>query len=181
MICQSKDEMGLGKTVELLACIFAHRRATIEEHFIYEDQTQDVHNQIKRRRLERVECICGAASASSKYKGLWVQCDFCDAWQHAVCVGYIPKKKVSQTPHSETERSSEKKNKRKKKDDAEIHVTDGEYICSLCSDLIEANKMMRNTGATLIICPSPILSQWNSEIIRYALNFICTYIFHGNK
>lgn len=42
-------------------------------------------NSLKRLKRERVECICGSVSESIRYKGLWVQCDACDAWQHADC------------------------------------------------------------------------------------------------
>ncbi|CAM8961753.1 unnamed protein product [Rhodiola kirilowii] len=54
------DEMGLGKTVELLACIFCNRNPARE--------------------------VFSAMTESPRYKGLWVQCDICDAWQHGDCV-----------------------------------------------------------------------------------------------
>lgn len=94
------DEMGLGKTVELLACILAHRKSTSDDGSVVAPTWQNTGNQkinLKRLKRERVECVCGAVSDSYKYRGLWVQCDICDAWQHADCVGYSPrgKKKMS--------------------------------------------------------------------------------------
>ncbi|PQQ10845.1 hypothetical protein Pyn_34388 [Prunus yedoensis var. nudiflora] len=85
------DEMGMGKTVELLACIFAHRKSADEDNMFADSEsqaTEDLKVNLKRLKRERVECICGAVSENRSYKGLWVQCDVCDAWQHADCVGY---------------------------------------------------------------------------------------------
>lgn len=81
------DEMGLGKTVELLACIFTHQVASsfignFTSEFLCDEGQK---NSLKRLKRERVECICGSVSESIRYKGLWVQCDACDAWQHADC------------------------------------------------------------------------------------------------
>ncbi|XP_020086038.1 E3 ubiquitin-protein ligase SHPRH isoform X1 [Ananas comosus] len=175
------DEMGLGKTVELLACIFAHRKPPSDEDFL-SDNPEKLGNLIKRRKMERVECICGAASESSKYKGLWVQCDLCDAWQHADCVGYTPKKPLVSTEADVTKESenltdlekkskknssNKSKNSRKKNNKSQIMENDEKYICTLCSELVEAAKINIYTGATLIVCPTPILVQWQSEIIRH--------------
>lgn len=175
--------MGLGKTVELLACIFAHRKPPSDEDFL-SDNPEKLGNLIKRRKMERVECICGAASESSKYKGLWVQCDLCDAWQHADCVGYTPKKPLVSTEADVTKESenltdlekkskknssNKSKNSRKKNNKSQIMENDEKYICTLCSELVEAAKIKIYTGATLIVCPTPILVQWQSEIIRYGL------------
>ena len=91
------DEMGLGKTVELLACIFAHRKSATEGGNNVDSAMKIHENQkikLKRLRRERIECVCGAVSESSRYKGLWVQCDICDAWQHADCVGYSTRAKT---------------------------------------------------------------------------------------
>ncbi|XP_008782680.2 E3 ubiquitin-protein ligase SHPRH isoform X1 [Phoenix dactylifera] len=178
------DEMGLGKTVELLACIFSHPKPSLGEGFKSLDDSQDISSQIKRQKRERVECVCGAASESSKYKGLWVQCDLCDAWQHADCVGYSPKKKplvsheVDKRGGSEEVLSAKSKGGKKKKDMSIIIEADGNYVCSLCSELTEAAKINRHTGSTLIVCPAPILAQWHSEIIRHTRSGslkICIY------
>ncbi|PIA38536.1 hypothetical protein AQUCO_02700026v1 [Aquilegia coerulea] len=150
------DEMGLGKTVELLACIFAHRKSMSEGTPISEILTQKVEGQkngLRRSKIERVECICGALSESPKYKGIWVQCDVCDAWQHADC-----------------------------KSASDIVEMDGNYICQLCSELIQASQSPVDTGATLIVCPSPILHQWHAEIMRHTRpGSIKTCIYEGVK
>ena len=175
----STDEMGLGKTVELLACIFAHRKSASECGIFANTEVQFPGHQtinLKRLKRERVECICGAVSESRKYKGLWVQCDICDSWQHADCVGYSPKRKrlksseISNGQQYENGSMGEFEKHTRKQNDADIVVRDGEHICPLCLELIQATESPVATGATLIVCPAPILPQWHAEIIRY--NFL---------
>lgn len=177
--------MGLGKTVELLACIFAHRRLSLQDSAMPINNTQGTKCQIKRPKRERVECVCGAASQNPRYEGLWVQCDICDAWQHADCVGYSPKRKsmvshdVFQKKCSQTVlpiKSMDYVGKNSKKRCRSMIESADSYVCSLCSDLMEAAKVKISTGATLIVCPAPILAQWHSEIIRYGPS--CTYLLH---
>lgn len=165
------DEMGLGKTVELLACIFAHRGSISLDFSVSQNKTEM--DQIKRQKVERVECICGAASESSAYTGLWVQCDICDAWQHADCVGYSPKKDTLFDDTAEVVASTNKKSsmksgiRRKKKPRCSIVETEDKYVCALCLELTEATQTNIPSQATLIVCPAPILAQWHSEITRY--------------
>lgn len=169
--------MGLGKTVELLACIFSHRKSMSDGITISEILTHTLESRrkdLKRVKIERVECICGAVSESPKYKGLWVQCDTCDAWQHADCVGYSPGKKCSSSEEVSKERvfrngQSGKSQKQKRKTSSNIVEMEGYYVCQLCSELIHASQIPVDTGATLIVCPSPILHQWHAEIIRYTI------------
>jgi E3 ubiquitin-protein ligase SHPRH len=167
---QISDEMGLGKTVELLACIFANPRPPTSDSFSSEKAADDL--KIKRQKIDRVECLCGAASVSSKYKGLWVQCDLCDAWQHAKCVGYNPKSKKNNSSYKEDEtgrgieKGSAKPKRGRKKMKVEIVENEERYICSLCSEIMEATNTKISTHATLVVCPAPILAQWHSEIIR---------------
>ena len=163
--------MGLGKTVELLACIFAHSRPSSIGLSISQNKTEMA--QIKRQKVERVECVCGAASESSAYKGLWVQCDICDAWQHADCVGYTPKEDIhfdntAEDVASKNEKSDKKPGiRRKKKSRCSIVDTEDKYVCALCLELTEAAQTNIFSHATLIVCPAPILAQWYSEITRY--------------
>lgn len=183
------DEMGLGKTVELLACIFVHRKSASECGIFVDTKLQvPGHQKIKRLKRERVECICGAVSESRKYKGLWVQCDMCDAWQHADCVGYSPKGKrlksseVSDGQQCEKRSMGEFKRHTRKKNNANIVVRDGEHICPLCSELIQATDSPVATGATLIVCPAPILPQWHAEIIRHTHpGSLKTCVYEGVK
>lgn len=166
--------MGLGKTVELLACIFAHRMSSsVVADCSYKLQVEGgQNNHFKRLKRERVECVCGAVTESYRYKGLWVQCDICDAWQHADCVGYSLKRKKSNSRNVAEERCEEctKGNSRKhakRKKNINIVEMDGEYICQICSKLIQATESPVAAGATLIVCPTSILPQWHAEIIRY--------------
>lgn len=172
-LSNAADEMGLGKTVELLACIFSHRKPAEDEISVSNGSsvTDDWNSGLKRLKRERVECICGAVSESRKYKGVWVQCDLCDAWQHADCVGYSPNGKGKKASQHVDEKVSQKKSK---KDPTEIIVRQGEYICQMCSELLQVTASPISTGATLIVCPAPILSQWHSEITRYQ---ILLYLF----
>ncbi|KAI3800036.1 hypothetical protein L1987_35343 [Smallanthus sonchifolius] len=157
------DEMGLGKTVELLACIFAHRKLDSKADDIKENCEQKP--KIKRMKRDRVECVCGAVSESSKYIGLWVQCDVCDAWQHADCVGY-----QYNATNSEINKDSNLNGdtrKRKSYIGSKVVVCGETHICSLCSELMQATDSPVATGATLVVCPAPILPQWHAEITRH--------------
>ncbi|KAH9702950.1 RING-finger DEAD-like helicase PHD and SNF2 domain-containing protein [Citrus sinensis] len=172
------DEMGLGKTVELLACIFAHRKPASDDSIFIDTAVQVTDDQkvnLRRLKRERVECICGAVSESRKYKGLWVQCDICDAWQHADCVGYSPRGKKRRS-------TFELKKHTRKKDMTNIVVRDGEHICQWCDELIEATDSPVATGATLIVCPAPILAQWDAEITRHTRpGSLKTCIYEGAR
>lgn len=160
--------MGLGKTVELLACIFTHQRSASENDILIDSELQvneDCKVNFKRLKRDRVECTCGAVSESLKYKGLWVQCDICDAWQHADCVGYSPEGKSLKS----------KQGSEGKKFKTTIAVRDGEYVCRICSELIQATESPISSGATLIVCPAPILPQWHDEILRYNVFLIANH------
>lgn len=176
------DEMGLGKTVELLACISDHRKSSSEHGSCSEsisDNAETEKTSLKRLKRERVECVCGALSESYKYEGLWVQCDVCDAWQHADCVGYSPstcRKRIndaSKRPHN---------NNKRKKNVADIVMTNDEHVCQICSQLMQATSSPIESAATLIICPTPILPQWHAEILRHTKpGSMRTYIYEGVK
>nr|VDD15822.1 unnamed protein product [Brassica oleracea] len=141
------DEMGLGKTVELLACIFSNRKPNEEETSVVTNGspvTDDLKTGLKRVKRERVECTCGA---------------------HADCVRYSPKWTRKQAICQDAdEKASQKKSK---KDAVEVVVKQGEYNCQMCCELLQVTASPISTGATLIVCPSPILQQWHSEITRY--------------
>ncbi|KAJ6422319.1 hypothetical protein OIU84_027303 [Salix udensis] len=169
------DEMGLGKTVELLACVLAHRKSTSDDGSVVSPTWQNTGNQqinLKRLKRERVECVCGAVTESYKYRGLWVQCDICDAWQHADCVGYSPRGKKK--------RSVDDVQKHRNKTTISYVERDGEHVCLMCSELIEVADNPIATGATLIVCPAPILPQWHSEITRHTRpGSLKTYVYEG--
>ncbi|KAI3720920.1 hypothetical protein L2E82_31919 [Cichorium intybus] len=163
------DEMGLGKTIELLACIFAHRKSDTDADVISNKTIQVAGEQkstIKRIKKDRVECVCGAVSESSKYKGLWVQCDVCDAWQHADCVNYEYNETNSE-PIKDSENLNRDSRKRKSYQGSKIVISDGAHVCPFCLELSQATGSPVPTGATLVVCPSPILPQWHAEITRH--------------
>uniref|UniRef100_A0A803NY48 E3 ubiquitin-protein ligase SHPRH n=1 Tax=Cannabis sativa TaxID=3483 RepID=A0A803NY48_CANSA len=175
------DEMGLGKTVELLACIFAHRSGASEDSLLLDTELQATRC-LRRLKKERVECVCGAVSENWRYKGIWVQCDVCDAWQHGDCVGYSCRgKNVKSRGVSDGQGNQERSSADKRKKNATTIVErDGEYTCPSCSELIQATDSPVASGATLIVCPAPILPQWHAEIIRHTCpGSLKTYIYEG--
>lgn len=178
------DEMGLGKTVELLACIFTHQVESSSignssGEFLCEEGQK---NSLKRLKRERVECICGSVSESIRYKGLWVQCDVCDAWQHADCVGYSPNKRYTKSKAilNEQQSTGNMHKHAKRKNDVKIVEMEDGYICQPCSELIQACVVPVASGATLIVCPAPILPQWHAEIVRHTSpGAVKTCIYEG--
>ena len=82
----------------------------------------------RRKRRERVECLCGA-NTEEGYSGLWLQCDECDAWMHATCLG------LRRAPPSD-------------------------FVCGACQRARAAAAVRQDCGATLVVCPTPILHQW---------------------
>lgn len=163
--------MGLGKTIEVLSCIFAHRMPSSEAAYGSDNSLQvesSCNYSLKRLKRERVECLCGAVTESYKYKGMWVQCDVCDAWQHADCVGYSAKRKTSKSVRMEFEEVSNgnSRKRRKSKNDPEVVEMEEGHICQTCSSLLQAIESPIAAGATLIVCPTPILLQWHAEILR---------------
>ncbi|KAM7270916.1 hypothetical protein ACFE04_030130 [Oxalis oulophora] len=160
------DEMGLGKTVELLSCILTHQKPASESAEASLLITENQKMNLKRVKQERVECTCGAVSESRRYMGTWVQCDVCDAWQHADCVGYSSGGKTQKWP--------------RKKATSNIVEKEEDYICQLCLELIQLTSAPIPTAGTLIVCPAPILPQWHAEILRHTRpGSLKTYIYDG--
>ncbi|KAL0556995.1 hypothetical protein IC582_005513 [Cucumis melo] len=163
------DEMGLGKTIELLACILSHQMSVFEGGKGFDVEVrqlvEDQRTEFKRLKRERVECLCGAVSENYRYKGLWVQCDICDAWQHADCVGYSPKGRIVKPV--DTEDGNSRREKRNNKNTLNVIVRAEEHVCTPCLELMQATDSPMATGATLIVCPAPILFQWQAEILRH--------------
>lgn len=47
-------------------------------------------------------------------------------------------------------------------------VKDGEdtFVCGTCAEMIGRVEVEGECGATLVVCPTPILRQWQDEISR---------------
>ncbi|XP_057849243.2 uncharacterized protein LOC131060147 isoform X2 [Cryptomeria japonica] len=195
------DEMGLGKTVELLACILAHPQTSAQSNTIAR-KTHTRQNGIciplKRPKLERVECVCGSVTESHKYTGFWVQCDVCDAWQHRDCVGFrdngearanrrdVELSDSTQKFWSFVSSSRNMSSKRRKasvvKDAADVIEIEEKFICKTCSELLQIAGSEVVSGATLIVCPEPILQQWQTEISRHTKRgFLKVQVYRGVK
>ncbi|XP_023551403.1 E3 ubiquitin-protein ligase SHPRH isoform X2 [Cucurbita pepo subsp. pepo] len=147
------DEMGLGKTIELLACILSHPMSVFEDGKGFDDEMQqlvgDQRTKFKRLKRERVECVCGAVSENHRYEGLWVQCDICDAWQHADCVGYSPKGRVLEPV--DTKDGNCRKDKRNKRNTVNVTVRDEEHVCMPCLELMQATDSPMTTGSIKLL------------------------------
>eukprot|EP00743_Colponemidia_sp_Colp-15_P012322 GILK01013989.1.p1 GENE.GILK01013989.1~~GILK01013989.1.p1 ORF type:complete len:1573 (-),score=378.23 GILK01013989.1:49-4446(-) len=98
------DEMGLGKTIETLALILSHRapkeffdvqvqvaNGAAAHEGVGDDMVEAAAEPVraKQNRVSEgdVGCVCG--HDDEKYEGTWVQCEMCNAWQHADCVGFL--------------------------------------------------------------------------------------------
>lgn len=182
------DEMGLGKTVELLACILANPRRTSTSdqssgNEAAEKAAKVLHGKLMKRKVERIDCPCGASEDDS-FNGVWVQCDHCDAWQHASCVGFGIEQEYSQYLGQERlsqslgrDQSTLKRTRKKKRrkivgemaslDEEERIDVKEEFTCGTCARLIGSVEVEGVSGATLIVCPTPILGQWQEEIDRH--------------
>jgi E3 ubiquitin-protein ligase SHPRH len=174
--------MGLGKTIELLACIMSnpYKSLTSDLDQTAEEAANKLDEELKTRKQERIDCPCGAYD-KEVYDRIWVQCNCCDVWQHASCVGFGPEFEYVRNFEREIS-SNGKKSKsctiieKPKRVAGRItatmeiqHSVNKDYICGSCSRLIGSVEVPGISGATLIVCPPSILQQWQEEIARYVL------------
>ncbi|KAL6785091.1 hypothetical protein ACKKBG_A02395 [Auxenochlorella protothecoides x Auxenochlorella symbiontica] len=101
-------------------------------------------------KKERVECPCGARSEAGAPYTLWILCEACNAWMHGQCVGY-PR-----------------------------HPPKGPFICGRCQAILSGREMSHPCGATLIVCPQPIMEQWQQEILKHVdTNQVSMLVYSG--
>lgn len=173
--------MGLGKTVELLACILSNPNKDLPTPTPSERARKDLQDTLLKRKVRRLECVCGSAE-EEEYEDSCVKCVICDAWQHSTCVAH--KKPTEQSAGQWNEESSKTESKSKgtgaqsrctkmrsklRENNNDILSTGNKFVCGTCAELI-ARVEVEDSGATLIVCPTPILQQWQEEILRYVIH-----------
>jgi len=150
------DEMGLGKTVEVLALIAANPFAggadcqgaagfkeEEEEHDGKEEEAAapaDAATDATGRR--KLACVCGDEGRlkDDLPSGLLlIQCEVCGIFQHMHCLGLTSFNRPD------------------------------EWKCTGCCAAEVLEMDLVESRATLIVCPMPILSQWQSEIDKHVV------------
>ncbi len=54
----------------------------------------------------------------------------------------------------------------------------GPYVCGRCTRLRASAAVATPCGATLIVCPTPILEQWRQEIQKHIRDGVATIAHH---
>jgi E3 ubiquitin-protein ligase SHPRH len=123
--------------------------------------------------------------------GVWLACETCDDWYHARCVGYT---KTDERRHAKATRDARRvlADARRAAEEAETSkdaaaaaaaaaaVTAAEadvvaaddampFTCGACVAKRAGEIVSGPCGATLVVCPAPILNQWRSELARHAV------------
>ena len=115
---------------------------------------------------EVVGCACGDQDAN--YDGMWLACDDCGEWSHARCVGYT---KADERRLAAAHEEEEKNKTTREVGDGENKLAFFEppaFTCGRCAARRAGASFSGPCGATLVVCPSPILEQWRSELARHA-------------
>eukprot|EP00871_Galdieria_phlegrea_P003808 jgi/Galph1/4428/GphlegSOOS_G3051.1 len=170
------DEMGLGKTLEVLSLIVltlpkrenrVHQEKTARVFWgrMFSDENNENISLYTKHRAERnidsenedlysmiteIESVeeCSSCNACcldnddtpQRFRSLFVRCDECGKVEHAWCANYRfdrAIKVLQSTPH----------------------------LCYECESDYQSRKLL-TSRATLIVCPSTILRQWEEEISR---------------
>jgi hypothetical protein len=167
------DEMGLGKSVEVLALVLAHPRppseslgptaagASGQAATVTNGHMVGANGQALDALAapdEERGCFCGH---TPRFKtSLMVQCDACRRWVHVGCAGF--------------------------RSDAEAEAAE-HYTCLTCVSDAGA-RSPGGCGASLLVCPAAILSQWRDEVQKHVGSHsggaggsdgklrVCTYI-----
>ena len=82
-------------------------------------------------------CVCEGLPAD--FDGVYVCCEACGRWVHACCAGFATQ------------------------EEAEAAVG---YKCLICA-CREGERAPKKVGATLLVCPAAILSQWRDEAEKH--------------
>ncbi|UPR01651.1 E3 ubiquitin-protein ligase SHPRH [Chloropicon primus] len=151
------DEMGLGKTVEVLACILSNRCPG----GVKKEEGDGVGGEkVAASLVGKLEAEDRFAHGSDgQYDGAasmtWVSCDDCRAWIELKETGY--------------------------KSQADVP---SKYICGECvrNRAKDASLLHEQCKTTLIICPDPILEQWEEELEKHTHHgFLRIFTYSGQK
>ena len=158
------DEMGLGKTVEVIMLVLANREPRREQRrsqFVPPPMPDDLKEEIDDDIVlikddaapVKVCCPCGVRHDDPNYDGLWIECEKCETWMHARCVGLARNRnhEIKLMKMSDDERG------RKLKD----------FSCGKCIAAHASETVDETCGATLVVCPSAIIKQWRDECKRH--------------
>jgi E3 ubiquitin-protein ligase SHPRH len=147
------DEMGLGKTVELLACILANR-CPLEVKQEEEKESETSCEEKDEEQEEPLKMFSGGGYDSS-YSGTWVFCEDCKSWL-----------KLEETGYGKQESLPD------------------QYICGHCvrERAKDASLLQKQCKTTLIICPDPILEQWQEELAKHTYHgYLKVFTYLGQK
>jgi len=158
------ESMGLGKTVEVLACILSNRSPTVDSDKLSMTDGKNTPDEIPRTfcnyQLDTRDylCFCGGNSCNTSSLS-WVLCDECNDPMHGQCAGFSDQEELLkhtwQIPGLKSMTNVRLcENKRCPICVAAKHALPGKLIDSC---------------ATLIVTPPSILSQWEREIKRHAI------------
>ena len=155
------DEMGLGKTVEVIMLVLANRLAS--SALKDEDESQNIRangattTDVKVENADDtndesmvVRCPCGAREDDGTFTGLWVECEKCNVWMHARCVGLCDNARAEARLMNMSEDDRDRKL---------AGFTCGKCIAAHASEMVDTT-----CGATLVVCPAAIIEQWRDEI-----------------
>lgn len=121
-------------------------------------------------RAEVVRCPCGARESDPTFNGLWVECEKCETWMHARCVGLC------------TNASREQRLMKMSQEEREFALSG--FTCGRCIAEHASATVDETCGATLVVCPSAIIQQWRDEVenhVRPGSLKIIAYEGQSNK